>query len=233
MKVLEIKNIKKSFENSGKTFDILKGISFDVEENDFISIIGSSGSGKSTLLSIIAGLDKPTSGVIKLNSKDITHLSEDELSQIRNLDIGFIFQSFFLVPSLTAYENVILPGEIKGDFSKKKAEDIMKKVGIFHRKDNYPIQLSGGEKQRVAIARALINNPKILFADEPTGNLDSKNSKNIMDLFLELKKELGLTLIVVTHEKEVSKIASRVIEISDGKIVADKRNKKWRHLKKS
>lgn len=216
--MLEVKNISKSFEIENKKLDILKDISFKISKGEFVSIIGSSGSGKSTLLSIIAGLDKPTSGEVFLEKTNISKLSEDNLSKIRNEKIGFIFQSFYLVPSLTALENVLLPMQIKGDINKSKAIELMKKVGIYHRKDNYPSQMSGGEKQRVAIARALINDPKILFADEPTGNLDSKNSDNIISLLTDLKKENNLTLIIVTHEKNVSEKADRIIEIKDGKL---------------
>jgi putative ABC transport system ATP-binding protein len=226
MTILEVNNINKYFSNSNKKIEILKGISFKVEEGEFVAIIGSSGSGKSTLLSIIAGLDKPSSGDVKINKINITNLSEDELAQIRNKDIGFVFQSFYLVPSLTAYENIALPQEIKGKVSKEKIIETMKLVGIEHRKNNYPIQLSGGEKQRVAIARALINDPKILFADEPTGNLDSKNSKSIIELLINLKKQNNLTLIIVTHEENISKIADKVIEIKDGKIISNKKNEK-------
>lgn len=224
MDILTVKNVKKEFILDNKKIEILKGISFNVKKGEFISIIGSSGSGKSTLLNVIAGLDKPDCGDVLINNQSIIKLSEDDLSQIRNQEIGFVFQSFYLVPSLTAFENIALPQEISKKVSKKDIEEIMKKVGIEHRKNNYPIQLSGGEKQRVAIARALINKPKILFADEPTGNLDSKNSQNIIDLLIQLKDEEDITLIIVTHEEKISKLSNRVIEIRDGQIIKDIKN---------
>lgn len=224
--ILIVEKIEKSFFNENKETKILKDISFTVKKGEFVAIIGSSGSGKSTLLSIIAGLDMPTKGSIILNSEKLEKLNEDKLSKIRNEKIGFVFQSFFLVPSLTAFENIMLPQEIAKKTNKEKTENLLKEVGMEHRKDNYPIQLSGGEKQRIAIARALSNDPEIIFADEPTGNLDSKNSKSIIELLIKLNKEKNKTLIVVTHEKRIAEIAQRVIEISDGKIIKDEYNKK-------
>lgn len=228
MTLLSIKNITKEFKTEEKTIQILKEISFDVEDGEFIAIIGSSGSGKSTLLSIIAGLDNPSSGKVFLNEEDLFSLNENQLAQVRNKEIGFIFQSFFLVPSLTAYENIELPSQIARLKNDEKVKKLLKIVGMEHRKNNYPIQLSGGEKQRIAIARSLINNPKILFADEPTGNLDSRNSKQIIELLQELHKKEKKTLIIVTHEPEIAKVAQRVIEVRDGKIISDKKNKKMK-----
>ena len=222
-KILKVNNVSKEFTIDSKKIAILKNISIEIEEGEFLAINGSSGSGKSTFLSIIAGLDKPTSGEVFLLDKNITKFTEEQLSEIRNQKIGFVFQSFYLIPSLSAIENVYFPSEIAKKNDLKFAEELLKRVGLWSRKENYPIQLSGGEKQRVAIARALINKPKILFADEPTGNLDSKNSDNIVDLLIELQKEYKLTLIIVTHEKKVSDRASRIIELKDGKIISDKR----------
>ncbi len=225
MTILSIKGIKKEFKTQEKTIQILKDISFEINKGEFVAIIGSSGSGKSTLLSIIAGLDNPSSGNVRLDKEDIFSLDENQLSELRNKKIGFIFQSFFLVPSLNAYENVELPSQIAGITNSKKIEELLKTVGMEHRKNNYPIQLSGGEKQRIAIARALVNDPEILFADEPTGNLDSKNSKQIIELLQKLHKKENKTLIIVTHEPEIAKVAQRVIEVKDGKIISDKKNK--------
>jgi putative ABC transport system ATP-binding protein len=226
MSVLIAKDIKKSFFIDGKEMKILNGISLEIKEGEFIAIKGSSGSGKSTLLSIIAGLDKPTSGSVSINKKDITNLSEEKLSIMRNKEIGFVFQAFYLIPSLTAFENVCFPLELSKIKDKSSATKLLEQVGVSNRKDNYPIQLSGGEKQRVAIARALVNNPSILFADEPTGNLDSKNSENIIKLLMDLQKEFNLTLIVISHEDYIYNKASRVIELKDGIIISDIRKDK-------
>lgn len=218
--ILEAKNLRKSYTIDEKTIPIINNISIKINKGEFIAITGPSGSGKSTLLTLLAGLDKPDKGSIKINSKEITKLKEDELTLIRNKDIGFIFQSFYLIPSLTAYENVFYPLEIKDkkQADSKKVDKLLEKTGMLHRKNSYPSQLSGGEKQRIAICRALVNNPAIIFADEPTGNLDSKNSNEIMKILLDLKKEFDTTLIVVTHEKPIAKQADKIINIVDGKI---------------
>jgi putative ABC transport system ATP-binding protein len=225
MTILRAQNINKSFFIDNKEIKVLSDITFKLNKGEFIAITGSSGSGKSTLLSVIAGLDKPDSGNIEVDGKDITNQSEEELSKMRNQDIGFVFQSFLLIPSLTAYENVYFPSELSKNNDKESALRLLTQVNMLKRKDNYPVQLSGGEKQRIAIARSLINNPKILFADEPTGNLDSKNSEKIMELLISLQKKFNLTLIIVTHEKKISDQASRVIELKDGKIISDEKNK--------
>ncbi len=225
MSILEAEKITKKFKVDNKYIEILKGINLKIDKGEFVAIKGSSGSGKSTFLNIIAGLDKPTTGKIKLLNKDITYSKEEELSKLRNKDIGFVFQSFYLIPSLSVYENIILPSEISKETNHKRVLELIEEVGISNRKNSYPIQLSGGEKQRVAIARALVNKPKILFADEPTGNLDSENSEKIIELLIKLQKEYDLTLILVTHEKQISDKASRVIEIKDGKIINDIKQK--------
>lgn len=219
MIVLEAKNITKSFSIQDNKLNVLKGISLKIKQGEFVAITGSSGCGKSTLLSILAGLDVPSTGCVKLMSNDITKLSEDEMAKLRNEEIGFIFQSFYLIPSLTAYENIVFPSEINKIANDEFATKLIKQVGMDKRKQSYPIQLSGGEKQRIAIARSLINNPSILFADEPTGNLDPKNTKIVMDLLMKLRKEFNLTIVVVTHEKSISKMADKVYNIDDGKIV--------------
>lgn len=219
MIVLEAKNLSKSFTVGDDELKVLKSISLKIKQGEFVAITGSSGCGKSTLLSVLAGLDIPSRGCVKLLSRDITKLSEDDMAKIRNEEIGFIFQSFYLIPSLTAYENVVFPSEVNSVPNAEFANQLIKQVGIENRKNSYPIQLSGGEKQRVAIARSLINNPAILFADEPTGNLDSKNTKIVMDLLMDLRKKYNLTLVVVTHEKAISKMADRVLKIENGKII--------------
>jgi putative ABC transport system ATP-binding protein len=220
--ILEVKQVKKEFITDSNSIEILKGISFNIKKGEFVAIIGSSGSGKSTLLSIIAGLDDPSSGSILIDDKKLQKLDENELSELRNKKIGFIFQSFFLVPSLTAYENILLPQQIAGKQNKEYIDELIKVVGMEHRKNNYPIQLSGGEKQRIAIARALVNKPDIIFADEPTGNLDSKNSQQIILLLKKLHEKEKKTLIVVTHDPKIAEVAKRIIEISDGKVISDK-----------
>lgn len=226
MSILEVKNIKKNFTLEKNKIEILKGISVKIKKGEFVAIMGSSGSGKSTFLSIIAGLDKPTSGSVTLDNEILTNLNEDKLAKMRNEKIGFIFQSFYLIPSLTAKENVMFPLEISKKLNEKKVDGLLERVKLSHRKNNYPNQLSGGEKQRVAISRALINNPAIIFADEPTGNLDSKNGEDILKLLLELKEEFKTTLVVVTHEEKLAKKADRILMLKDGKIEKEINNGK-------
>jgi putative ABC transport system ATP-binding protein len=204
---------------------VLDNVSFGVNNGEFLVVNGSSGSGKSTLLSLMSGLDNPTAGRIWVDETDITDLSEDDLAPLRNEFIGFVFQSFHLVPSLTALENIMFPAELKRDGQAlQKAEALLQRVGLQERADNFPHQLSGGEKQRVAICRALINDPKLVFADEPTGNLDSRNGEAILQLLLELRQERQTTLVLVTHSVEIAQRAERVITLQDGRINADYRN---------
>lgn len=224
MSILKVENLDKNFSiDKTREVKVLKNISLDIKKGEFIAIVGSSGAGKSTLLSILAGLENPTNGKIILDGNRIDNLSENELSDIRKKKIGFIFQSFYLIPSLTAIENIAFPLELnKVSNPFGEALKLLKLVNLEHRKDNYPNSLSGGEQQRVAICRSLIHKPSIIFADEPTGNLDSKNGDEILDILLKLKKNFSTTLIVVTHEDKVSNLADRVIEIKDGKIVESK-----------
>lgn len=224
MSILKVENLDKNFSiDKTREVKVLKNISLDIKKGEFIAIVGSSGAGKSTLLSILAGLENPTNGKIILDGNRIDNLSENELSDIRKKKIGFIFQSFYLIPSLTAIENIAFPLELnKVSNPFGEALKLLKLVNLEHRKDNYPNSLSGGEQQRVAICRSLIHKPSIIFADEPTGNLDSKNGDEILDILLKLKKFFSTTLIVVTHEDKVSNLADRVIEIKDGKIVESK-----------
>ena len=190
MNIVEARQVTKTYTIADREIRVLDGVSLAVSENEFLVVEGSSGSGKTTLLSLLSGLDKPTSGRIFLQEKDITDTSEDDLAQLRKDMIGFVFQAFHLIPSLSALENVMFPAELKRDpAAREKAENLLQRMGLHQRSDNFPHQLSGGEMQRVAMCRALINNPTIIFADEPTGNLDSENGRAILELLLEFQKE--------------------------------------------
>lgn len=216
---LEAIRLCKSYTIDSRQISVLNEVSLTVSKGDFVVIEGKSGSGKSTLLSLLSGLDRPDSGQIILSGTDITHLSEDELAPFRNRAIGYVFQSFHLVPSLTAYENIMFPAELKMDRqAADKAEHLLQRVDLADRMNNFPHQLSGGEKQRIALCRALINSPQIVFADEPTGNLDSANSDIILQLLLELRQEIKTTLVLATHSSEISSMADHVVLLSDGKI---------------
>ena len=220
MPVVEAQNITKTYTIADREVRVLDNVSLSVAAGEFLVVEGSSGSGKTTLLSLLSGLDKPSSGRVWLEEKDITDNSEDDLAPLRNGIIGFVFQSFHLVPSLTALENVMFPAEIKRDpRAHDKALELLKRVGMQKRCSNYPHQLSGGEMQRVAMCRAVINNPKIIFADEPTGNLDSENGKAVLELLLEFQKESRTTLVLVTHSAEIAGIADRMIVLKDGRIL--------------
>ncbi len=222
MPVVEAKNISKNYTLGDRDICVLDDVSLAVAEGEFLVIEGSSGSGKTTLLSLLSGLDKPSGGRVLLEDKDITDTSEDDLAPLRNEMIGFVFQSFHLVPSLTALENVMFPAELRHDLhAHDKAADLLKRVGLQQRGANYPHQLSGGEMQRVAMCRAVVNNPRIIFADEPTGNLDSENGKAVLDLLLEFQKERRTTLVLVTHSTEIARMADRMIILKDGRIVSN------------
>ena len=203
--------------------DILRGIDFDVPAGQFVAIMGASGSGKSTLLGLLAGLDSPTSGSIVLDGVDITKLEEDAMAKVRGMKLGFVFQSYQLIPTLTAEENVLLPAELTGKDTGgiARARELLIRVGLRDRLDHYPVQLSGGEQQRVALARAFMVKPPVLMADEPTGNLDSANGKQVLDLLLSLNREERTTLVLVTHDRELAAYADRVILLKDGRVVAD------------
>ena len=224
MPVLEAHNLTKTYHIEDRAITVLDDVSFAIESGEFAVIKGSSGSGKSTLLSLLSGLDNPTAGRVLVGGNDITDLSEDQLAPLRNETIGFVFQSFHLVPSLQALENIMFPAELKGDRrAEERAHALLKRVGLSGRAANYPHQLSGGEKQRVAICRALINDPQILFADEPTGNLDSKNGDAILDLLLDLHRERRMTLVMVTHSEEIAAMAERLLVLHDGRLIEDTR----------
>jgi putative ABC transport system ATP-binding protein len=225
MNMIEAKDITKTYTIEDQDLHVLADVSLVVAEGEFLVVQGSSGSGKSTLLSLLSSLDKPTSGRVIIRETDITDLSEDELAPLRNETIGFVFQSFHLVPSMTALENVMFPAELRGDrLAGPKAEALIERVGLTGRSGNFPHQLSGGEKQRVAICRALVNDPQIIFADEPTGNLDSMNGQAILDLLLALHRERGSTLVLVTHTIEIAGMADRIITLRDGRIDGEHRN---------
>jgi len=219
--VIQINGLNKSLFGGGHTVNILNGIDLIIPSGQFVAITGASGSGKTTLLSLIAGLDEPTEGNIKINHQDITKLNEDELAELRSQHFGFIFQNFNLIPTLTALENVTLSAELNGNGSEKKSMELLGLVGLTNRIHHYPTQLSGGEQQRLALARAFINEPSIVLADEPTGNLDSQNSKRILDLMTGLHRNKKSTIALVTHEPDVAKKAERIIVMDDGKIIED------------
>jgi len=220
--ILDIKNLVKTFKSGGKTLTVLNDVSFSVPEGSTLSIVGPSGSGKTTLLGLCAGLDHATSGFVELNYVNLGKLNEDKLAQIRNKFVGFIFQNFQLLPTLTALENVMVPLELRGEKNiKPRALELMDKVGLTDRGHHYPSQLSGGEQQRVALARAFSNQPVILFADEPTGNLDAETSERIVNLLFDLNKEAGTTLVIVTHNPELAARTQRIIRLKGGSIVSD------------
>ena len=219
-KLIELKNIHVDLKSSFETINVLKGINLKIFKNESVGIIGESGAGKSTLIMCIAGLELISKGKILFNNLPIHNLKEDDLALYRSKNIGIIFQSFNLLPSMTALENVNLPIEISGNFKNNKmAIELLTAVGLKNRIFHYPHQLSGGEQQRVAIARSLISNPEILIADEPTGNLDKKNSEDVIKLLFQLKQDFGSTLILVTHDTSVAKLCDRILKIDNGLIV--------------
>ncbi len=219
MAILEAKALNKTYTVNHQDIIVLNDISLTVEPSEFVVITGSSGSGKTTLLTLLSGLDKPTSGQIFIDQQDITGASEDDLAPLRNRMIGFVFQSFHLIPSMSAMENIMFPAELQGlGNAEKKARQLLERVGLADRADNLPSQLSGGEKQRVSLCRAMINAPKLLFADEPTGNLDSKNGRIVFAQLVEMKNEQGATLILVTHNPEIATAADRVLTLRDGRL---------------
>ena len=222
--ILSTEALTKTFKSGDHSLTVLDHVSFSIKKGISCAIVGPSGSGKTTLLGLCAGLDKPTSGSVTLNEHRISDYSEEELSKIRNEQIGFVFQSFQLIPTLTALENVMVPIELRGVPYKdveKRALDLLKSVGLDKRTHHYPNQLSGGEQQRVGLARAFIHEPEILFADEPTGNLDGETGAQIEDLLFELNREQGTTLIIVTHDRELASRCDRIIELRSGKLFSD------------
>ena len=227
MSLIELKRIVKSYPLDGLQLKILKGIDLQIEDGEFVAIMGPSGSGKSTLMNILGCLDKPTSGIYVLDGQRIDNMTADELAEIRNRKLGFVFQGFNLLPRTTALENVELPmvyANVPAAIREKRARDALVKVGLKERMYHQPSQLSGGQQQRVAIARAVVNEAPIIFADEPTGNLDTKMSVEIMKLFTRLNEELRRTIILVTHEDDIARYARRIIRLVDGEIYSDERN---------
>ncbi len=225
--LIDIKQIKRDFVLGSEIINVLKGIDLQINKGEYVALMGPSGSGKSTLMNILGCLDTPTSGTYILNSKDVSQMHDDDLAEIRNKEIGFVFQTFNLLPRTTALDNVALP-MIYAGYSKSersaRATTVLKQVGLGDRMDHQPNQLSGGQRQRVAVARALVNNPSIILADEPTGNLDSKTSVEIMNLFNDIHKN-GNTVILVTHEEDIARYAHRIIRLKDGLIESDNLNK--------
>ncbi len=220
--ILIVENLTKTFNSGNKSLTVLDDVSFSIEEGSNISIVGPSGSGKTTLLGLCAGLDVSTSGSVTLTGIKLNALSEDDRAYVRNQHVGFIFQNFQLLPTLTALENVTVPLELRGEkHFKEKALDLLDKVGLADRATHYPSQLSGGEQQRVAIARAFITSPKVLFADEPTGNLDEETAEKIQNLLFDLNKQAGTTLILVTHNLELAAHTDRILKLKGGKVVSD------------
>jgi putative ABC transport system ATP-binding protein len=217
--LLSLKNIVKSYQIKSETYEILKGLDIEIKKGDFVAIMGPSGSGKSTLLNIIGCLDSPSSGSYTLEDKNVSGLSQRELAVIRNIYIGFIFQNFNLIPSLSVIDNVLLPSFYLGKEDHTRAEELLSSMGLSERLSFKPNELSGGQKQRVAIARALMNDPSFLLADEPTGALDSKTGKEIMELIVDLNKKEGKTILMVTHDPTIAERAHRIIRLQDGKIV--------------
>ncbi|RMH32233.1 MAG: ABC transporter ATP-binding protein [Nitrospirae bacterium] len=220
--MISVRNLYMDFRVGARTLSILSDISFDLTDAEIAVIVGPSGSGKSTLLGLLAGLERPTRGNIVLDGTDITQLSEKEMVHFRRAHIGYVFQSFYLLPTLTALENVALPLELSGDgHAHRRAHELLAHVGLADRVDHYPVQLSGGEQQRVAIARAFAVSPPFLFADEPTGNLDSATGEHIIALLLELNRQQKSTLVLVTHDPSLARCATRTLVLKDGRIVSD------------
>jgi putative ABC transport system ATP-binding protein len=220
--MIEVRGLKKSIRNGTRTVEILRGIDFVIPQGQFVAIMGASGSGKSTLLGLLAGLDTPTEGDVLLDGVSIANLEEDQLAEVRGRKVGFVFQSYQLIPMLTALENVLLPYELNatGD-GRRKAMELLEKVGLGDRMQHYPVQLSGGEQQRVALARAFVLDPPIVLADEPTGNLDSVNGQHVLDLLTARQRDSKTTLVMVTHDPQIAECADRQIHLRDGLVIAD------------
>ncbi len=220
--VLRVEHLTKTYRSGERTLTVLRDVSLSVQEGSRCAIVGPSGSGKTTLLGLCAGLDRPTSGSVALNGVGLNDLNEDELAQVRNQHVGFVFPTFQLIPTLTALENVVVPIELRGESGvRRRAMELLEQVGLGDRLNHYPAQLSGGEQQRVSLARAFINQPKILFADEPTGNLDGETAEKISDLLFDLNEATGTTLVLVTHNLELAQRTQRIIRLKAGSIGSD------------
>jgi putative ABC transport system ATP-binding protein len=222
--MIEVRGLEQTYTSAGRPLTVLKDITLSVEPRGFVAVVGPSGSGKTTLLGLMAGLDRPSSGSVALDGQDLNTLDEDGRARFRAARVGFVFQTFQLIPTLTALENVLVPLELRGhggNGAEARARDLLTRVGLGERAHHYPAQLSGGEQQRVAIARAFANEPRILFADEPTGNLDADTGHQIIELLERLNREAGTTLVLVTHDPELAARARRVIRLHGGRIVSD------------
>jgi putative ABC transport system ATP-binding protein len=219
--MLRCASLTKTYESGGRRLTVLKDITFRIEPGAIVAIVGPSGSGKTTLLGLLAGLDRPTGGTVHLDGDDLGALDEERLARLRGEKIGFVFQSFQLIPTLTARENVQVPLELRGEPAGKHASELLARVGLAGREDHYPAQLSGGEQQRVALARAFSTRPRVLLADEPTGNLDARTGAAIIDLMTGLNRDFGTTLVLVTHDHDLAARARRTIRLADGEIVGD------------
>jgi putative ABC transport system ATP-binding protein len=219
--MLRCEQLSRTYLSGGRELTVLKDITFELEPGGFLAIVGPSGSGKTTLLGLLAGLDRPTSGRVILDGNDLNALDENARARLRGERVGFVFQSFQLVPTLTALENVQVPLELRGERAEARATELIARVGLAGRGHHYPAQLSGGEQQRVAVARAFANRPRLLFADEPTGNLDARTGHMIVELMAELNRDLGTTLVLVTHDPDLAARAHRTIRLADGAIVGD------------
>jgi putative ABC transport system ATP-binding protein len=220
--ILSIQKVSKTYQSTGRTLTVLEDVHFDIEEGDTLAIVGPSGSGKTTLLGLAAGLDRATTGTVQLNGITLDHLSEDQRASVRNKHVGFIFQNFQLLPTLTALENVMVPLELRGEKNiRPGALALLQNVGLGDRAHHYPAQLSGGEQQRVSLARAFSNRPRILFADEPTGNLDAETSDTIIEMIFDLNRAAGTTLVLVTHDLDLAARTGRVIKLKGGRVVSD------------
>ena len=220
--ILKITGLEKTYNSGSKELTVLKNINFEIQKGETFSIIGPSGSGKTTLLGLCAGLDEPSAGQVELCGQNLSDLNEDQRAQLRNKEVGFIFQNFQLLPTLTALENVSVPLELQGNpEAEVKSKALLKKVGLEHRLDHYPSQLSGGEQQRVALARAFSNAPSILFADEPTGNLDEDTGNKVIDLLFELNREAGTTLVIISHDLELARKTQHILRLKGGQILTE------------
>jgi len=226
MPILSVQNLSKTYQSGDRSLTVLKDVNFEVNAGESLAIVGPSGSGKTTLLGLCAGLDHTTEGQLNLCGSLLKDLDEDQRAAIRNQSVGFIFQNFQLIPTLTALENIMIPAELQGEKDAKEgALSLLEKVGLIDRANHYPSQLSGGEQQRVALARAFCNKPSILFADEPTGNLDEATGQMVEDLLFELNKEMGTTLVIVTHDLELAAKTARIIQLKGGQLVSDSPSK--------
>ena len=220
--MLQCQSLSRTYRSGGRDLTVLKDITFSLEPGGFLAILGPSGSGKTTLLGLLAGLDRPSTGAVYLDGQELGALDEDQRARIRGEKVGFVFQTFQLIPTLTAQENVQVPLELRGDAgATSRARELLERVGLAGREHHYPAQLSGGEQQRVALARGFSIRPKVLFADEPTGNLDARTGATIIDLMVELNQDLGTTLVLVTHDLDLARRASRTLRLADGSLVAD------------